>query len=145
MCPLLGTWLATQACALTGNRTSDPLVHRPALNSLSHTSQGPSADSLGDASKWSHDESVLLFTTKWYSTARTDEHSFSQPPAVRHWVMTSKPLPTWTRGPLWAQEFHFGETKAQEGSCRVRCYLRASWRRVFALSSMGRQKDLDLA
>ena len=30
----------TQACALTGNQTSDPLVHRPALNPLSHTSQG---------------------------------------------------------------------------------------------------------
>ena len=38
--PLLGTWPATQACALTGNRTSDPLVCRPALNPLSHTSQG---------------------------------------------------------------------------------------------------------
>ena len=29
----------TQACALTGNRTSDPLVCRSALNPLSHTSQ----------------------------------------------------------------------------------------------------------
>ena len=38
--PLLGSWPATQACALTGNRTSDPLVHVPALNPLSHTSQG---------------------------------------------------------------------------------------------------------
>ena len=38
--PLLGTWPATEACALTGNRTSDPLVHRPVLNPLSHTSQG---------------------------------------------------------------------------------------------------------
>ena len=37
---LLGTWPTTQACALTGNRTSDPLVRRPALNPLSHTSQG---------------------------------------------------------------------------------------------------------
>ena len=37
--PLLGTWPATQACALTGNRTVDPLVSRPALNPLSHTSQ----------------------------------------------------------------------------------------------------------
>ena len=35
----LGTWPATQACALTGNRTCDPLVHRPALSPLSHTSQ----------------------------------------------------------------------------------------------------------
>ena len=34
------TWPATQANALTGNRTSDPLVHRLALNPLSHTIQG---------------------------------------------------------------------------------------------------------
>ena len=31
----LGTWLATQASALTGNRTCDLLVYRPALNPLS--------------------------------------------------------------------------------------------------------------
>ena len=42
MCPLLGTWPATQACALTGNWASDPVVHRPALNPLSHTGQGHS-------------------------------------------------------------------------------------------------------
>ena len=36
---ILGTWPATQACALTGNRTSDPLIHRPAHNALSHASQ----------------------------------------------------------------------------------------------------------
>ena len=39
-CPLLGTWPATQACALTGIPTSNILVLRPALNPLSHTSQG---------------------------------------------------------------------------------------------------------
>ena len=39
-CPLLGTWPATQACVLTGNQTSNPLVWRLALNPLSHTSQG---------------------------------------------------------------------------------------------------------
>ena len=39
-CHLLGTWPATQACALTGNGTSHPLVHRPALYAVSHTSQG---------------------------------------------------------------------------------------------------------
>ena len=39
-CPPLGTWPTTQACALTGNWTSNPLVHRPALNPLSHTRQG---------------------------------------------------------------------------------------------------------
>ena len=38
--PLLETWPATQARALTGNQTSDPLVHRQELNPLSHTSQG---------------------------------------------------------------------------------------------------------
>ena len=36
----LGTRPTTQACALTGNQSSIPLVHRPALNPLSHTSQG---------------------------------------------------------------------------------------------------------
>ena len=40
MCPLMGTWPITQACALTRNRTGDPLVCRLALNPLSHTSQG---------------------------------------------------------------------------------------------------------
>ena len=39
-CPLLGTWPATQTYALTRSRTRDPLVQRPALNPLSHTSQG---------------------------------------------------------------------------------------------------------
>ena len=39
-CPPLGTRPATQACALTGNRTSDPLGHRLTLNPLSYTSQG---------------------------------------------------------------------------------------------------------
>ena len=37
--PPLETWPATQACALTGNQTGDPLVHRPALSPLSYTSQ----------------------------------------------------------------------------------------------------------
>ena len=41
--PQLGAWPATQACALTGNRTYNPLVCRPVLNPLSHTSQGYSA------------------------------------------------------------------------------------------------------
>ena len=38
--PLLGTWPTTQACALTENWTVNPLVRRPALNPLSHTSYG---------------------------------------------------------------------------------------------------------
>ena len=36
---LLGTWPATQACTLMGNRTGNPSVHRLALNPLSHTNQ----------------------------------------------------------------------------------------------------------
>ena len=36
----LGTWPAPQACVLTGNQTSNLLVNRPALNPLSHNSQG---------------------------------------------------------------------------------------------------------
>ena len=39
-CSQLGTWLATQACALTENQTGDPLVCRRTLNPLSHTSLG---------------------------------------------------------------------------------------------------------
>ena len=39
-CPHLGTWPATQVCALTRNWTGNPLVCRLALNPLSHTSQG---------------------------------------------------------------------------------------------------------
>ena len=38
--PLLGAWPATQACALTGNWTSDPSVRRLVFNPLSHTNQG---------------------------------------------------------------------------------------------------------
>ena len=37
---LLGTWPTTQACALTGHPSSDPFVHRPALDPLRHTRQG---------------------------------------------------------------------------------------------------------
>ena len=36
--PRLGTWLAIQTCDLTGNRTSDLSIHRPALNPLNHSS-----------------------------------------------------------------------------------------------------------
>ena len=35
---LLRTWPATQACAVTGNRTCEPVVRRLAPNPLSHTS-----------------------------------------------------------------------------------------------------------
>ena len=37
--PQLGTWPASQACALTGNLTGDPLLFRLALDPLIHTSK----------------------------------------------------------------------------------------------------------
>ena len=40
--PPTGDLDATQARALIRNQTSDPLVHRPGLNPLSHTSQSQS-------------------------------------------------------------------------------------------------------
>ena len=39
--PPLAMWPITQACALTGNRTGNSLVHRPTLKPLSYTRQGP--------------------------------------------------------------------------------------------------------
>ena len=51
---LLETWLITQACALTGNRTSDPLVHRPMLSPLSYTSQGHYLSHESLAAHWNH-------------------------------------------------------------------------------------------
>ena len=38
--PSTGDLAATQACALTGNQTGEPLVCRLVLSPLSHTSQG---------------------------------------------------------------------------------------------------------
>ena len=35
VCSLLRAWPTNQACALTGNQTSNPLVYRPVLNPLS--------------------------------------------------------------------------------------------------------------
>ena len=53
-CPHLGTWPKTQACALTRNRTGDLLVHRPALNPLSHTAQG----GIANIFKWVKDPTI---------------------------------------------------------------------------------------
>ena len=36
----LGTWSATQTCALTGSQRGKHSVHRRALSPVSHTSQG---------------------------------------------------------------------------------------------------------
>ena len=47
----LGTWPAIQACALSGNHTCDPLVCRPTLNPLRHTSQGWMVLVVGDGGR----------------------------------------------------------------------------------------------
>ena len=50
----------TQACALTGNQTGNPLVRRLALNPLSHTSQGRGSNCLmGTGFPCGNDENVL--------------------------------------------------------------------------------------
>ena len=38
--PYWGTWPTTQACALTGNQTSNPLLRRPILSPLIYTNLG---------------------------------------------------------------------------------------------------------
>ena len=40
ICPQMGTWPTTHACALTGSQTGDFSVCGLALNPLSHTTQG---------------------------------------------------------------------------------------------------------
>ena len=62
--PLLGTWLATQACALTGNQTNDPLVRRPVLNPLSHTSQSITKPLLYEMLKGSKKKKIKTMNIK---------------------------------------------------------------------------------
>ena len=63
ICPLLGTWPTTQACVLTENRTCAPLVHRPVLNPLSHTSKGP----IRDSSKGKLPQGLTISLTETFS------------------------------------------------------------------------------
>ena len=74
--PLLGTWPATQTCALTGNQTGNLSVQRPVLNPLSHTSlfthQGKSFSTLNKSriSTEAHQtegETNINFTTQLQS------------------------------------------------------------------------------
>ena len=51
--PHTGTWPASQACALTGNPTGNPLVHRQTLNPVSHLSQGLNVFYLKLSLSWS--------------------------------------------------------------------------------------------
>ena len=56
----LGTWPTTQACALTRNQSSDPLVYRPVLNPLSHTSQGANLSFRMDGQRQGFPDKVKL-------------------------------------------------------------------------------------
>ena len=94
--PLLGTWLTTQACAVTGSQTSNPLSHRPALDPLSHTSQ---------ASIWVFDEykiflnlsvetlSPLIYFVKFhFISSLIPNTSWFFFPQMYCWVFVCSPL-----------------------------------------------------
>ena len=66
-CPQMGTWAATQACALTGNRTGDPLTHRLTLSPLSHTSQGSVSIFLVPTIDNPHKTRTGMSCARWYS------------------------------------------------------------------------------
>ena len=99
--PQPGTWPATQACALTGNQTSDLSVHRLVLNPLSHTTQGltifnvpfrgikytyivvqPSPSSISRTFSPSHTESL--------SPLNTNSHSPRPAPCTHHLLPVSE-------------------------------------------------------
>ena len=62
--PPPGAWPTTQACALTENGTSDPLVRRPVLNPLNYTSQDPIKYML----KKNH--FIFYFDNRWQESKR---------------------------------------------------------------------------
>ena len=87
ICPLLGTLPKTQACALTGNGASDPLVCRPTLNPLSYTSQGCYI------SYFMTNQSQILSTNINISTFLSLKHLFSlcpgsMPPTCKKGILT---------------------------------------------------------
>ena len=62
MCPLPGTWPTTQACALTGNRTREPLVHRSMAQSTELHQLGPSCFSMCILSlSWNSNIYIFMF------------------------------------------------------------------------------------
>ena len=96
-CPLLGTCPATQACAFTGNPTGDLLVHRPALNPLSHPSQGsfllsnlPIIIHKYDSFLWNGHIKPATFETCWKTKNRTT-----------YWWLFLLVKWCWVSGPWW--------------------------------------------
>ena len=58
-CPQTWTWPPTQAWALSGNQTSNPLVHRPAPNLQSNASQGCLFIDIKFKSSWLRDQQTV--------------------------------------------------------------------------------------
>ena len=88
VCSLLGTQPATQVCALTGTWTRDPLVHRLALNPLSHTSQGllskfHRCENRGSGHFWTWPRRVTALAPR---RARTQRSDLQVPDAWQHHV-----------------------------------------------------------
>ena len=83
-CPHLGTWPATQACALTGNWTGDLLVHRPALHPLSHISQG--SHGFSKHWTWSTNQGKMVLPSIWHFTNNCSlvRKNFSQVTKATH-------------------------------------------------------------
>ena len=86
-CPLLGIRPTTQACALTGNQTCNPLVHRPVLNPQSHTSQNLNAK---------FDVDSLLYLLSHFECDGHTVHMLTQwcllPPRLVQWSHRCSPM-----------------------------------------------------
>ena len=87
MRPLLGTWPATQACALSGNCTVNPLVCRPVLNPLNHISQDYTT--LFKRRKfpiWVFSHDILSFDLWYYKMVMVSKDTIT----LRIWSLNSK-------------------------------------------------------
>ena len=91
------TWCATQACALTGNQTGDPWVHRPVLNPLSHISQGQGsnlncylASCLRESCKFIREALHIPTLSAWASQRKIERQPYrmanTQPAALQSWA-----------------------------------------------------------
>ena len=96
MHPLVATWPKTLACALIGNWTRDPLVLRPALNLLSHTSQGLFIIFKLNLLRWHCSQSHASFKCTPQQSTTCTLHLCPLPRAKSLSVPIYHPLPTST-------------------------------------------------
>ena len=107
--PLLGTWPATQTCSLTGDQTGNPLLCRPALNALSHTSQ----EEMASFTSWNIIITCTgkgyhpLFQIKWAPVPAAEKMPVSWPgPALAFPVRLAPPCPPcWPTATVDTHEF----------------------------------------